>query len=685
MLADLFDGIATLSELEALIGLSDGAGLNSDVLDLQAGAMLAFGVDIDNPTGQFDGAIDTATAAATPLTISGAGDFVNDLVSELGSLPYVVFDVDDFLPVLTGGSLQLPDIADTIDFDLGSLADFENFSFDDILFVLRQAANALLEFADWDFLDEPLPVVDITLRDALGFIDDFDAFVAEVEDPGINQIQDLQELLQDALGRFDGIQVGLDYTSASPGVLGFDLDFSRGFSRTLPLDLNISDIFDALGLTLPDVLAGDDGLLNLSGAANLIAAFDFNAMLDFDVGIDALQAALATGNIDGALDQISFDTAGTGIAVSGFAKAENASFVGAIGPFGFFINNGFAILNATGLLGDDNPVAGAANASLTLNDLGAGDGKTTLGDLFATIATGDVADIIQVAGGFGVGVQLPVFFPTEATYLGTIDFKATLGDLTDFDSLAFVANNVGGFPDFSAPDVLALFDDLGILDGITLFVEGIDLMFATLGDLVSGEMFGISDIDRLPFLGDAIDDIAEFFEDARDEVLQPILELLSGAEDLVADVLDDIRDLMEDALSLLGLIQDEIAIIVTDASDVEHILGQAAWDALDAATLSSLIGTATEFRRAWRRWCRRRRRQPVRHRKCRGEVHLPVHRRSLTGHGPAVRARHDAGPATGGWTMPRWNCPKEPRRSLVMRLSSWPRSGGASARRCGRR
>lgn len=523
--------------LESVLGLTD-----PDKLSFDTEAHFSIGAGI-NDSGLID--LTDDLGLALQVGSAAASDFINDLTDELAKaadLPYLLFSLPDFMPTLDGDTLvaAVVDFVNDFEFDLGGLGDFQDVSADDILFILRQLGESLLELANWDILDQPLPVVGITLNDGLDFVDDFLEAIGDIEQAGIEQIQGLIDRINDAFGDFELFDVELGYETASPGVLTLDVGFARSLARTLPLNISLDDLASAIGISLP----GD--IVDLSGQANLDAAFDLDIGLKLGAEIEALATALSQGQVANALDFLSFDLSETGIDLTAFAGADNVSFTAALGPFGAFVQNGAAILNGNGELGDLTP----ASLSVDLvdpNDLLATD--LSLGDFFDAIGSGDFLDLIDVDGGFGVGASLPTFFPTADNFIGLIAFEGAFDAVTN--AFAFDTDSIQ-LPDFNAPDIAELFADLGILDGINLVVEGLDIALSSLSDLVTGELFGLDAVTSLPFVGDALDDIAGFFDDIRNEVIQPVLEALDAAPEIVTDILIQIQGLIEDAIQAVG-------------------------------------------------------------------------------------------------------------------------------------
>src|SRR5262249_16608524 len=165
----------------------------------------------------------------------------------------------------------------------------------------------------------------------------------------------------------------------------------------------------------------------------------------------------------------------TGIDVTGFARASNVNFTAAVGPFGLFITNGSAVLNAGGGLADNTP----AHFALQLPD-GATAGRLTLSEILSSNALFDAIQSDHLASlDFGVSAVLPIAFPTASNFIGNAAFDLTISDPFNVGPGGTTFANVE-FPDFTAPDILDLINHLSLVDSLNLFLEGIDLGLSTL-------------------------------------------------------------------------------------------------------------------------------------------------------------------------------------------------------------
>jgi Ca2+-binding RTX toxin-like protein len=519
--------------------------------------------------------------------ITGTGDIVNDLIATLdGVSPSVSIVLSDLF--------DLDTLAITPNADFGGITDFGDFDFDDVLVILQQIVDFLSGFSELDFLSQPIPLIDITLNDALGFVDDFIQAVEDISNNPVATIQGLLDVVNEGLQQFPIGTATLDYVTNSPGVLTFNLSFERAFADFLPIDLSLQDLVKNtdFAIFLPE------DLINLSGQANLAA--DFGILINLAFGIEVAALAdevndnpLDPGYFDDILDTIFLKTGapssgGTGIKLSAYAEASNVNFTGAIGPLGVFVSNGAAVLNADGVLGNTTP----ANLTVMLPDLGSSDtdGKITLGDivdfpsLFEDIAGTEFGELFDF--NFGIGAVLPVSFPTASSFLGNIDFSVSLDDPFDLDSLTYHLNS---FPDFSAIDL----SNLGLLDTLNLFLEGLDLALGSLGDLITGQVFGIDDVSQLPLIGDALDSAGDFIDTIRQEVIAPITNIIQGASDIIEDLFQQIGQTLQDLLDSIGFLDGFVSVSFSNGVGLptEYIFN----GLTDFSSLADTVQGASEF------------------------------------------------------------------------------------------
>lgn len=471
---------------------------------------------------------------------NGAGgsddDIVSDLTSELAEAGGAYLEID-WSDIFDLSSLD-------VNYDLGSIGEFANFGFKDVIRVLQEIVKWLSEFSELSFLNEELPLIGVSLVDTLDFVEDFAQAVEEIANNPAGKIQDLIAKMNEGLAQFPIFDVALDYVANSPGILTFNIGFKRQFIDNLPVDIDLVQLLQDEGVPLPD------GVLTLSGGANLAAEFGIDVRLVFGVDVGAISALLdkpALPSSDAVLETI-FLVAGdggsevTGIDLTAFASASNVSFTGALGPLGVFVSDGGAVINADGTLGSNSP----AFFKVRLPDGANNDGRLSLGeilsfsDLFDEIEA-EADTLVQLS--LGVGAELPIAFPTPSSNLGNLAFNASISNPFDLQ----VDYNLVSVPDFSQISL----ENLGLLDTLNLFLAGADTVLGVLGELISGKVFGIDEIADLPFIGGALDEATQFIEDLRNDVIPKIQSAITEATDLVADLFVEIGQIIQSALDTI--------------------------------------------------------------------------------------------------------------------------------------
>ncbi|MDF2181792.1 LEPR-XLL domain-containing protein [Neptuniibacter sp. CAU 1671] len=466
------------------------------------------------------------------LSISGAGGVLSDMQSYLDTLTdtEIQIGIDDIFALRDqgfsfqsqidgsplGGNLSDPTVIVNL-LNFGELQYFSEFNFGDVLNVFDDALGFLEQLVEIDFLGESLPFVGLNLAATLDFVGGLADVIQEMISSEAINIQELVGVLNDAIAQVAG-SIDLTYEVNSPGLLGFDIDFSRAADVFLPVNIDLGE------LGIPDIA-------NLVGNANIGASFAADLGLSFGVDVSSI----------GSSNLVYIFPDETGISLSGGGFAEDVSFLASIGPLAAAIQGGSLDLD----LDLDIALPGFADGYANKFDLTVGNVADLLSDILA--APGDLFDL-----NFNFDAVLPVFAQLggSSQFLGNLDFVATLTNL--LDGLQF--------PEISLPNFgLIDFSDIGLLDTIQIFVEGFDLVLGTIGDLFSGELFGLDGISDIPFLGEALDAADDFIEDIRSAVIQPLLELIDGTPAFLADVFEQLQDLIFNAFNPLDFLPDAIA------------------------------------------------------------------------------------------------------------------------------
>jgi len=482
---------------------------------------------VDTPTFSGSGSLGS-------LTLEARLDPDLSLIS-LGTTPQFTITVNDMGNPFAD-PVTLPDIS-VSGTDLGNLVKFEDITFSNILDALEALNTFLSGIEGLEFLSKDIPLINMSVNDLLSLADKFTTALDEVKDDSAGTIQSLQAKLRNAFGLpADGsgpFDIGLNLDG---DLLKFELDLGLGFNRSLGVE--IPDFLNLLNLGIP----GLDGLIDLSGSANLNASGSLVANLDF--GVD-----LGVSDLTNLGDVYVYDT--TGVEASISASGSDLSFWASLGPFGLFIQSHPDFASQIAISGTFSAgVEDSANSG----------------------TKAPIADVLFTSGGFDIsttgtiGGTLPVYFPTESAYLGNITLTdETLdplkpGQLKNIGNFVFITSSSQSAPADSivlnAADVIEgikNFDFAGqfnLFDNILLAVDGIDMFLEGVQYLLDTQVFGVL---SLPLIGDAMSEGAGFIEDVRDDFIAPLRNFIETVEDAAKDFSEADKNLVSKYIyQLLG-------------------------------------------------------------------------------------------------------------------------------------
>jgi Ca2+-binding RTX toxin-like protein len=546
---------------------------------LPVGATLRFG-DEDFTIATANFASGTTTVTVTP-------------VEDGDALPDSLDDVDVVL--LPKVEVDISDLGDI-------LPDFQNFGLADILALLQALAGYLSQFESFGFLNEPLPLIDTSVNDLLGFADDFAQALQEFQANPAGSLQLLEDKLLESLGlNDDTLDDIVDFVNDGPslpgltlpsqpvnlefdvpsGMLKFDLVWGTSFSEGLDIGLPGLDF----GSALADFGLGS--ILDLAGSANLEAEGTVLARLTLGVSVEDFDVDLLEDGFDLAalIEELGdhlflFDT--TGLEARLRVAGEDISFRVGVGPFSLSIGS-------TDPDGPNPQVASIElDGSIALefdNSVFDGDGKVSFSDFFGDLSF----DIIDTDVQGTIEGYLPVFFPNDTRFIGAIriggtdgtDTDPTSGEAYSFTPSGDLVNLVETLIDTGElnfelisedadPDTIGVqgtlenaiaidvtdviegitsFDltKLSIFDNILLAVDGLDMVLEMVEDI-----FDDADL-TLPLIGDDLQEAAGFIGDMRDDFIDPLRNLVETAKDAAADFSDPNKNVISKAIfDILG-------------------------------------------------------------------------------------------------------------------------------------
>ena len=302
-------------------------------------------IDENTPIFTVDGQIDVTLGVATGvpgIDTLATGLTANPIIVTLESLPN---PDNTILPSLSVNT----DYSGLSNLTIGKFTDI---GFSEILDGIILATDFLSGLEEFDFLNEPIPLVNASVTDFLSLADKLDAAVQSSSDNPSGSLQDLESGLKSAFGiapeDTDSLQLAVIDVPGEGDAIRIDLELDLGFSDYVGIDLDIADAIAAAGL--PDLLAG----ASLAGSAGLAADGSVTLSLAFGVGLTKGNLASGTeeaGNAvyDGNLGDVyvfggkdSNNEYNSGIDGDLSLVGTELNFRGAIGPAGIFVKDGEA-------------------------------------------------------------------------------------------------------------------------------------------------------------------------------------------------------------------------------------------------------------------------------------------------------------------------------------------------------
>ncbi|MFW5960481.1 MAG: hypothetical protein ACOCSE_05125, partial [Chitinivibrionales bacterium] len=329
--------------------------------------------------------------------------------------------------------------------DLGDLdftASFENlkntisdlldtgFSTDDIAETISNVLNNLKDMAGEELFNKKLPIINKSINDIVGVVEDVVSTIQEFsENPG-DTLQELNEMLKEKLGvKNDMVSIYFEDVPSEEGsdetdtMLKFEIDYMKYFEEAVGLDFGKD-----LGFDFPGVDDGDD---NISGAADLSVSGEISLNVDFGINLtdksvtiyDTTTVDVNDFAIEGKDLEFQLVAGGVGITVQPVANRDSYITVNNA-EASIFLEEDYVFAP----FADNNPEEedsdDEGSEDENPEDEGSEDDSINLGTSFS---------------GY-IGGQLPVFFPTDTRYvgslsLGTWDDNNTPQNKTD-DSLS---------------------------------------------------------------------------------------------------------------------------------------------------------------------------------------------------------------------------------------------------------
>ncbi len=459
-------------------------------------------------TGQFD--LDVSIVPG-----GGVGAVISD--ATVGSLSIVVSDTGD--PFATPDPV-LPDV--DVEWTPGALGDLEQFSsidFEDVLNALKALADFLDEYAAFDFLNQDIPLIGINFNELVDLADRFRVAVEDIEANPAGSVQLLEQKIREEFGLPAGVLTlaladGDDGDALAGDMLKIRFNLGGSFSQSLPISFGIpDDLIDGAPL---DISLEGHADLNATGslAAYFTVGVDLNSLLDADAAV-YLYTHEDDTKIEGSLT----------------ASANDLSFNAALGPVGVTIADGAAAISLA--------------ASFKSDDVA--DTRVALSSAFSSF------DQISFSG--SASATLPVYFPTQSSYIGDISLEATFATSSpDFDLDTTLSVDV--------PEDFALdFESFSLFDNLALLIDATDQFLSFVQGAIEGEILGF----EVPLAGTQLGEAAQFIEDFRSGFIRDLRNLVENAPTLAAET---VQGFLFDLLDGIGILADTDGSGVVDLDDV---------------------------------------------------------------------------------------------------------------------
>jgi len=504
------------------------------------------------------------------------------------------------------GSLVTVTVSDTADIrvattDLNDLELFADLDYDHILNSLEEVSQFLRAFEISGELDDPLPLINRSVNDLLGFADRFDDAVQSAEDNPAETLQALEGKLRETLGIpafYVYPDAGLDNANTNKFTLpGNRTEIRTG--ATVQVELTVSGKTETRTSRVQDVEYDDTGggrtIVTLAdtileGSLLTVTVSDESLVLSLSVDAQGayLRIDLQLENLLGETLQLDLDLdadrlvtpkvlKGIGDIAIGLAFGvklhdsssdenlydaylfEGTSLEGSILAIGDNINS-WAVLqpNDDGI--DPLSVYIAEGAAELVVEFEAAPDSALFNDglrpILETITTDGRVDLI--ASSFltsDVTAELPLYYPTTSgppLVVITVPspVTSTSADVSVVDGIRLAQAENGNGEDSTPYNHI-----LTAVENVDMFLEGIQ-------DLLDGEVLGIT----LPFIGDRLAEAARFIEDLREDFVAPLRDGVESFSDPNTNQLSQLffELLGPDGINLLLDTNDDEAVTIED-------------------------------------------------------------------------------------------------------------------------
>ncbi|TVQ30163.1 MAG: LEPR-XLL domain-containing protein [Phycisphaeraceae bacterium] len=511
----------------------------------------------------------------------GFFDFLDQTISGDVSITFVVSDTQpiDVLSIFGQDQIELTlsiaDLRNIEDFTLDA-GDLEDFLRDFTSLTPGQIIDALLGFLDYiddlassggvPFLNQPLPVIDISIGDAVGFVNGLRGRLETLRDDAETELESLRQQIEDeiaalpfvvqsddtgsiiSLARGDGDdpeprptpEVRFDYQE---GIFTIGLDILVEFANeTFSLDFDLESLIGAFGVDADLGFLTD--LIDVQGSSEL--SVSAGVVISVNIGLDLTQATpelffwaqedAEEGDPPALQSRIEFFA---------LIEGDDVEFSAQLGPASATIEGGLVSLGDRASVGaiheaiknDESPDdLDPATVLIGFDPAGAVNGRYSF-----TEAINNIQFEVDAA----VQIDLPISVELFGLAPEVTNLQLYISDLVDFTGEDVVK--------LVLPDIDL--DNISLLDQIILVVDGFDFVLGGVQQFFEGSVAGVT----VPFIGDQLEPVATFIEDdIRAGVVAPFRSFLTTAEDELTDGvisgLTTFRNIVFDVFNDIGLL-----------------------------------------------------------------------------------------------------------------------------------
>ena len=453
--------------------------------------------------------------------------------------------------------------------NFGDLFNFKDMSFADIIAAIQVGVQWFdSALAGTSFYNTEIPVVNRSVADVLTFIDDTLERVEEALDNPAGAIQEVEDIIEDALGIEDNNTLDWNQQKFSLYLDGETLLLHIEFDQVLEDVLSFGLDSGAFGVNLGPISELVDVGIDLNFGVFVDAVLEIG--VDFSNGVDDLQFFIAA--YDEHDPGTSSDDTGTRIQLGAKAIATDMDL--SFEPMGWGVQNGVVYIGSWCGVGAPDPAlagavlpAGADEGDFRYVLDQDGDPDNRLDYLKFTFYLEDVADGVddgrialtdlslanlgyEIEGEFCVNLPISLPFGTQDLVIelgnaqdgtpytltdlfgvlsGNSEVLESLGleELTIADIIAPIEFNIGNFFDG--------FNIFSILNDPSFIIDGVDMVLGSLQDL-----FGNSVAVDLPLIGDRLGQAAIFISEIRTGFLAELREAIGGPGGVVGFLRDAI-------------------------------------------------------------------------------------------------------------------------------------------------